>query len=441
MNEIRVDARPTKAFFIENLIRDLTLEDALLDLVDNSIDSAIHTSKLDVSADLLRRAPDLSQPKTQINIDIAANRFVINDFAGGIDPDRAVTDVFRLGRPPSTGDSTLGVYGIGLKRAIFKMGRHITVRSWHEKGAFEVEFTPEWLADESNWMLPYKKLPMDRDCGTEIAINDLREEIRLRVSDPALLRRLRESIARTYSLFLQHLVSVQLNGSSVDGLPIPLGDSGEVRSAKRVIQLDEVTVELMAGLQPRVDSRWEMDSAGWYVLCNGRVVVSADKTDLTGWGTVGPQFNPKHRGFVGVAFFFSENPSLLPWTTTKRGLNREAKVYQLARREMVAQARPVLSFLNGMYPSETPEEQIEERLLADTVRRTPLHEIASRADAPFTPVRAVSTAAPAMTSVQFKVRKTDVDRVRKCLGKLRWSNGQVGAYTFEYFLKQECPEP
>ena len=35
-----IDASPTKAFFIDNLTRDLTLEDAILDLIDNSVDAA-----------------------------------------------------------------------------------------------------------------------------------------------------------------------------------------------------------------------------------------------------------------------------------------------------------------------------------------------------------------------------------------------------------------
>ena len=40
---LEADARPTKQFFIENLTRDLSLEDAILDLVDNAIDALIRT--------------------------------------------------------------------------------------------------------------------------------------------------------------------------------------------------------------------------------------------------------------------------------------------------------------------------------------------------------------------------------------------------------------
>lgn len=440
MTHLEIDASPTKAFFIENLTRDLTLEDAILDLVDNSIDSAIQTSNLDVSAKLLSRVPDRAIPKIPISVEVSAGRIVVSDEAGGIDPERARNDVFRLGRPPASSESTLGVYGIGLKRAVFKMGRRITISSSHPQGAFRVEITPEWLEDQSNWRLPLQLLPTNDRTGTTIVVEDLRTEIQLRLQDPALLKRLRDALSQTYGLFLDHIVSVALNGKNIEGTTIPLGSSEQLGSGKREFSIDGVTVELLTGLQPRVDSRWEMEPAGWYVLCNGRVVVFADKTDLTGWGSVGPQFNPKHRGFVGVAFFFADDPSTLPWTTTKRGLNRESRVFQLARREMVAAARPVLTFLNNMYPSEAPLSEVEERKLADTVRATSLQELAYGADRQFQAVLTKTTSRPDTVSVQFNALKSDLERVRHCLGKPRWSARQIGAHALQYLIDQECPE-
>lgn len=439
MTNGEIDASPTKAFFIENLTRDLTLEDAILDLVDNSIDSAIQVSNLDVSAELLGRSSDPNVKKIPISIEVSSDRIVVSDEAGGIDPEHARKDVFRLGRSPASSESTLGVYGIGLKRAVFKMGRRVTISSWHQRGGFKVEITPEWLEEESNWRLPLQTLTSHDRTGTEIVIEDLRPEIQLRVQDPALLKRLRDGLSQTYALFLDHIVSVTLNGKEIEGTAIPVGSSEQLSAGKREFSADGVTVELITGLKPR-DSRWEMETAGWYVLCNGRVVVFADKTELTGWGSVGPQFNPKHRGFIGVAFFFSEDPSRLPWTTTKRGLNRESKVFQLARREMVAVAKPVLTFLNNMYPSEAPLSEVQERKLADTVRATPLQELVSGADRPFQTLQKKTPRPPATVNVQFKALKSDIEKARRCLSEPDWSARQIGAYALEYLLEQECPE-
>lgn len=182
-----------------------------------------------------------------------------------------------------------------------------------------------------------------------------------------------------------------------------------------------------------------MDRAGWYILCNGRVVVFADKSELTGWGVVGPQFMPKYRGFVGAAFFFSNDPSVLPWTTTKRGLNRESRVFQLARHKMVAIGRPVLTFLNDMYPSDAPEE-VPERELADSVVSTPIHELTSSGEKSFGAHRRKKPVKPATVSVQYRARKSDIARAKKWLAKPRWGAGKVGAHALKYFLEQECPE-
>lgn len=435
-----VNASPTKAFFIQNLTRDLTLEDAILDLVDNSIDSAVQVADLDVSAGLLRRPPVATASKVAIEVHVSAQAISVIDEAAGMDPDRAENDLFRLGRVAGGSGTTLGVYGIGMKRAVFKMGRRITITSWHEKGAFKVEITPEWLADESDWTLRMERFPANGRRGTEVQVEDLYEEIKMRVGDPGLLKRLHDALSGTYGLFLDHLVSVELNEVQVASHEIPLGQSSELPSGKRELEVDGVTVEVLTGLQPRGDQVWEMESAGWYVICNGRVVVFADKTELTGWGVVGPQFNPKYRGFVGVAFFFSSDPSQLPWTTTKRGLNRESKVYQVARRVMVGAARPVLTFLNNMYPSELPDSEIAERQLADTVKAAPLHELASPGDRAFRTPSPKGEARPATTSVQFHALKSDIVRAKKCLGKPKWGANKVGKYALTYFLEQECPE-
>ena len=310
MSAQEVNASPTKAFFIESLTRDLTLEDAILDLVDNSIDGAIQTKALDVSASLLHNPPAPRCEKVTIDIAITSDAVRISDSAGGIDPDLIADDVFRLGRPPAEGTSTLGVYGIGLKRAVFKMGRRISVSSSHPKGAFEVEYTPSWLDDDSNWTLPVRHLPKGEQYGTTILVEELYPEISMRLSNPELLRKLLASLSETYSLFLQRLVSVRLNSVEIPARDIPLGQSSDITPGLIELEDDGVNVEILAGLAPRKNGTWAMERAGWYILCNGRVVVFADKSELTGWGVVGPQFTPKYRGFVGIAFFSLRIPAL-----------------------------------------------------------------------------------------------------------------------------------
>lgn len=60
----QADARPTKRLFIQMLTRDLALEDAVLDLIDNSIDSLLTSSIFSSFEDLVKKAhqPQLPRP-------------------------------------------------------------------------------------------------------------------------------------------------------------------------------------------------------------------------------------------------------------------------------------------------------------------------------------------------------------------------------------------
>lgn len=443
------NALPTKRFFIDNIVRDITLEDAILDLADNSIDSLVRVFNLDVSPSLLGTkefVPPRSFPNSieQIQIQIDDEQFSISDVCGGIDIDHARENVFRFGRPEGQPDTTLGVYGIGLKRAVFKIGREFTIESHTSENGFRVTVdVDEWAADDTSWEFPLESLESASslsEAGTTITISRLNEEVLLRLSSGGFRKGLADEIARTYTLFLERFLTVSLNGKNIEPSPLPIAASDELVPGHKTHQWDEVQLDLYAGLASREDGEWISERAGWYVLCNGRVVVSADKTRLTGWGALGASFVSKYRGFIGIAFFFSGDPTSLPWTTTKRGINTESRVYQLARKEMALLARPVLTFLNNMYPSDAVEQVVERKLTEDLQKAT-IEEITETSLEAFkSPDTSQLRKKRKTVSIQFEVDRSDVDRIKKHLGKSRWSARQVGRYIFDYFIRMEIPE-
>ena len=442
------DARPTKRFFIENFIRDIGLEDAILDLADNCVDSLVRSYGIEISANLLtgegfERPPNLPDPPL-IRIQVSEDSFEIADLGGGIEYDEAKDIVFRFGRPEDHIEGSLGVYGIGLKRALFKLGNNIEVESRTPGSGFRVSFrVDEWAADEDEWSFPMARIEGAgslQESGTRIVVTELNEEVKLRLDGGGFLQGLADEISKTYSLFLDRFLTVELNGENIVSAPLPIGTSDELQPAHQTYLLESVTLELFAGLARRVDGEWSSERAGWYVLCNGRAVVFGDKGKLTGWGTVGPAFQPKHRGFVGIAFFFSDDPTTLPWTTTKRGLNAESRVYQLARKEMSAIAKPVLSFLNNMYPSEDLEE-IAERDLADELKEIAVVDLAKTPCESFKiPDTSEAKEQRKTVSIQYKAKIADVDKIAAHLDHPEWSARQVGRYTFDHYLNMEIPE-
>jgi hypothetical protein len=445
-NEV-ANALPTKKFFLEMLTRDISLEDSVLDLVDNCIDALARTRKLHLNESLLNEAAVEKMTKRLkaegmpvIHIDVSRSVFKISDHCGGIDIDHARNDVFRFGRVADEAHSKLSVYGIGLKRAIFKLGREIKIESKTASSGFRVEINTDQWSKNDRWNFPLTETSAtknERRAGTTITVRRLNDDVQLRLDDGQFRASLADSIASAYSLFLDKLVVIRLNGKRIAAKAIPLGMSSSVTPATETSTIGDVKLTLLSGLAERVGAEWTAERAGWYVFCNGRVVVQHDTTELTGWGISAPVFHSKYRGFVGLAFFFSEDPESLPWTTTKRGLNTESRAYILARNKMAVLARPVLSFLNGMYAAGEPEE-LAERKVASTVKAATLSDAIKASSPTFKAVVVRQLAIPSTVTVQYSARIKDVDAVRKHIGRPTWSASKVGLHTLEYFVKQEC---
>src|SRR5262245_19792638 len=124
-----VSGKPSKSFFIEMITRDLGITDCILDLIDNSIDHAVTTNHVNVMTLLL----DGQRPKLRrfyVAIRMSSDGFSIEDNCGGIAIEDAKTRVFRFGDPQMRAkEAGLSVYGIGMKRAFFKLGEIIRVQS------------------------------------------------------------------------------------------------------------------------------------------------------------------------------------------------------------------------------------------------------------------------------------------------------------------------
>ncbi len=256
----------------------------------------------------------------------------------------------------------------------------------------------------------------------------------MRIADGTLGGRLRELIEKTYALFLDRYVRVYLNNKIVEPFEIPLGQSRDVTPGHDDFEDGGVKVKLFASLslQPRAET------AGWYVLCNGRVVVHADKTELTGWGAALPQFHTKFVRFLGLAFFQSKDLLLLPWTTTKRGLNRESRIFQKARNRMAGLSQPILKFLSSMYRTELSEEP-KERRVADTIKPTDIRRVASQPSSVFKVAMPAVSWQPRTVRILYDAQRRDIERVKKQLRKPSMPANRIGKI-IDHFLKTECSE-
>ncbi|NHZ91047.1 ATP-binding protein [Massilia sp. CCM 8733] len=336
----QAQASPTKQFFVSMLTRDISLADAILDLLDNCLDGAMR----------LANGGAVDYTKHFVNIEINGDHFSIVDNCGGIPRNVAKNYAFKMGREPDddrdSDAETIGMYGVGMKRAIFKMGRNALVRTRYENDTFEVPITSHWL-EAKNW----EPLPINEpteaseqleEPGTTIYVNDLYEGVSRHFSNVAFENEVRTAIAEHFTMFIQWGLRVVLNGTPVASVRVEvLVSTDENRPAPYIYQrtIDGVSVSIAVGLNTgrslgddeEDDAGFESDrssaTAGWTVLCNDRAVIVGDKSRLTGWGDGIPLYHPQFAVITGIIEFRSKHADKLPVTTTKRALDTSSNVW------------------------------------------------------------------------------------------------------------------
>ena len=90
------DAMPTKDFFVRMITRDISLEDCILDLIDNCLDGA----RRQLAARNGGAGEIHSYEGFRVRLQIGQERFRIEDNCGGISIDNAIDYAFHFGRRP-----------------------------------------------------------------------------------------------------------------------------------------------------------------------------------------------------------------------------------------------------------------------------------------------------------------------------------------------------
>ena len=340
------------------LTRDIALHDAILDLLDNCLDGVVISQGIGA-----KKSNDKYYEGFYAEITIRKDSFEIKDNCGGISRDVAEKKAFRMGRSTAVGEGlpTVGIYGIGMKRAIFKIGKEAEVISKYSGGSFSVKIPENWaeLGDD-NWQFPIKDLkvsPSDVK-GTHIIISKLSESVESQWSDKNSLysfeNELRQAIQASYSLIIEKGFKIKLNGQEVTPFKFDFlfsYDKGKKKDWKiqpylfKRIYDECVDVHLIVGFyatipnedetEERLESKRSSPEAGWTIVCNDRIIIFNDKTHLTGWGEAGiPQYHTQFIGIRGLVIFESSKPEKLPMTTTKRGIDLSSAIFADVKNKM-----------------------------------------------------------------------------------------------------------
>jgi Histidine kinase-, DNA gyrase B-, and HSP90-like ATPase len=448
----RVEAGAEKRFFIDMLTRDIELIPAIADLVDNSVDGA---------RGMAVDPADLNG--YYVHIEAVADRFVIDDNCGGIDIDTARKYAFRFGRathhPGLRG--SVGQFGIGMKRALFKLGKKFVVESVYVRGeannSFRLEVdVDEWAEREKDWSFALNDLvehgsALAQSAGTKITVTPLLGGVSLDLADAAQLHRLRNELAVRHSQTIAAGMLITVNGVTLRADLPKLQSSETFKPIAREFDVrppagGEVHVTLYAGTrQPvtKVDNEDDADEfransdGGWYVFCNGRLLLAGDQTSTTGWGGFdgGAAYHPQYRNVYGYVFMEAEDPSLLPWNTAKTALDRDSDVYRQVLEQMRSALIAVQRVVNSAKAEPVSDEDSPLRAAINKSRDVALSAVmrSSTFVAP-TPTKRVSSPSTTVRIMWAEDRKR-YEALAKILGGE--TAAEVGRRAFNYAYRKE----
>ncbi len=438
----KAGANPTKEFFVRMITRDITLEDSILDLIDNSVDGAWRAE----GSRPIGLADETDLSGYSISITASPEHFSIKDNCGGMTLDNAVNHAFTFGRRATEehDEYSIGVYGIGMKRAVFKLGNDVRIRSTFQDSdksnlTFAVPIiVADWLGDDDPpWDFDIVEAePLDEN-GVEIVVSELTPGAATAFGNPAFLQNLRRTIARDYSLHLNRGLSIFVNDTAVAGWQFELRLSDEFVPMrveyKDELGGDEVTIEIIGGMAATPLESGDPDENdegekrfGWYVACNGRIVLAANKTEVSGWGTEDwPQWHRQYSGFIGIILFTAPNTAALPLTTTKRSVDVSSEIYRRARPRMREATKQWIAYTNSRKQALEEAKRKEAAALAVPINAVERHASATLPALVARPVERVA-------NVNYSVPVARLKLLAKEFGSINMSYRDVGIQSFDY---------
>lgn len=309
-----LDAVPSKRLFL-SIIADYDLNRSICELVDNGLDVWVRAGrKKPISID--------------IDLDLDQKSIKVQDNAGGLQ----YKELRYIVGPGQTGskedDKTIGIFGVGTKRAVVALAQDIRITTRYRKEeTYEIDFDDNWLGNE-DWRLPLYKVDQISP-GTTIV--DLQ---RLRVAlDEQSTKQLKNHLRATYARFLvDDKVTISLNGDPLTPIFFDTWSyppNYEPRRYRGELPLAEgrtISVDAIAGLSN--ESSPAAGEYGVYFYCNDRLVARAMKSFDVGFmkGYAGLP-HPKV-SLTKVIVALNGDARDMPWNSSKSDISTKHEVFQ-----------------------------------------------------------------------------------------------------------------
>lgn len=441
LNQVHAD--PAKGFFVNMLIKDITLRDAIGDLVDNAVDAIKSRAS---------NPNDLSG--FEIEIKLGKTYFSIKDNGFGMEAEIARSTAFNFGKSDKHQliDNSIGQFGIGMKRAFFKIGGHIHVKSIAPTSQFELTIdVQEWLTRPKEWTFQFDSGTLKENItnppsktGVNIHIKELSFDSEKSFDNKSFIDTLQKEIELEHMLNINKGLIIKIDDYTLKSTQITLVNDDNIKPTYWEQVSADQSVRILAGISTK-----DAEDGGWYIFCNDRLILGRNKTEETVWtGAKGdgvPLWHAQFFRFRGYTFFEAKDSSKLPWNTTKTGMDADSPYFKEVRGKMINMTRQVMELLDKLKEEKEKDNPEENQTLNKFVEQSlqnaiPVINILSNTKvlsnkfhypiALYNPRKRANT-----TKITYQVATDKYEAVSQ---KLREAQSKaVGLATFNYYYDNE----
>ena len=360
------------------LTRDVSGIEAVLDLIDNSVDAI--RSALDQSV-----KDDKGFPKSYkgygISIFFSEKEFRIVDNGFGIDSTAMVKRLLMIGAE-SNEHLAIGHFGVGIKRTFLKLGNKYSISTTNSTSSYLIKCKRSDLLKESRDKVFANQVPKLPSLGTDICITSLTTEFIREIGSETWEKTIAREISIRYSLLIRKGLEISLNKEICSAICPGVRDN-EVFKPKVEVLYNEnnILIDVRSGMHEEYRLTSEPDyeanksrikqltnEYGWYFVCNERVIKTADHSPDFGWST---RWHQEYYGFVGWVFF-SGPVNQLPWNTKKTDIDPSSEIFLKVKSKLISFADDYrqVNRKERKQPSGFSGEQNHASLNADRVGET-----------------------------------------------------------------------
>lgn len=361
-------ADPAKGFFVSMLIKDITLRDAIGDLVDNAVDAIKARAQA---------ATNLNG--YEIEIKLGKSYFSISDNGYGMEANVARKTAFNFGKADKHQliDKSIGQFGIGMKRAFFKLGRYIKVKSVAATSQFELTIdVPEWLKEPKKWEFEFDNGTLEEKIknspsktGFSVHITKLSEDSKLNFDNDTFITTLQKEIELEHMLNINKGLTIKIGEYTLKSNNITMVNDESIKPTFWEKVEKNQSVKVLAGVSTK-----DAEDGGWYIFCNDRLILAKNKTAETVWtGSKGDGvafWHAQFHRFRGYVFFEAIDSSNLPWNTTKTGMDLDSPYYKEVRSKMITMTKQVMDLLDKLKEEKGKDNPDENQKLNKAIEKS-----------------------------------------------------------------------